>query len=194
MLSSLKIYVLRLEDNKWYIGKTERDVDARYQEHCNGIGSAWTSRYKPIKIEEVKRNVSVFDEDKITKEYMAKYGIDNVRGGSYVQLELDDVQLYTIQTEIWAATDCCTTCGRRGHFASKCHARTDVNGREFTSEQECEIHEKTCRRKCQRCGRSNHNTNQCYATTYYDGDEISSDSDEDGDEISSDSDEDSYTD
>jgi hypothetical protein len=34
------------------------------------------------------KNCSSFDEDKYVKEYIAKYGIDKVRGGSYVTNDL----------------------------------------------------------------------------------------------------------
>jgi len=123
-----KIYVLRLESGKWYVGKTSKDVKTRFKEHATGRGSAWTDLHKPVRIEKIIDNAGAFDEDKVTKEYMAKYGIDNVRGGSYVQPDLDEVQTYTVQKEIWAASDCCTNCGRHSHFVSRCYALTDVNG------------------------------------------------------------------
>jgi hypothetical protein len=35
------------------------------------------------------------------KKYMSNYGIDNVRGGSYTLIELDDISLLTLQKELW---------------------------------------------------------------------------------------------
>ena len=75
------IYVLKLEGNRYYVGKAQ-DPMRRYQEHMNGEGSAWTRRYPAVSLEETRTGVSPFEEDKVTKEYMAKYGIDKVRGGS----------------------------------------------------------------------------------------------------------------
>ena len=45
---SLYIYVLLLEENKYYIGKSN-NIDNRLESHFNGNGSAWTKKYKPIK-------------------------------------------------------------------------------------------------------------------------------------------------
>ena len=59
------IYVLRLEGNRYYVGKSN-DVVTRYQQHINGYGSAWTRKYKPISLEKTIKNVSSFEEDKIT--------------------------------------------------------------------------------------------------------------------------------
>jgi predicted GIY-YIG superfamily endonuclease len=67
------IYILRLEGGKYYVGKSE-DVINRYQQHMNGGGSSWTRKYKPISLEKTIENASPFEEDKITKEYMSKYG------------------------------------------------------------------------------------------------------------------------
>jgi predicted GIY-YIG superfamily endonuclease len=44
----LSIYILKLEENKWYVGKTYRKVKERFQEHLDGKGSSWTKKYKPI--------------------------------------------------------------------------------------------------------------------------------------------------
>ena len=80
----------------------------RYQQHSSGLGSAWTKKYKPVRILDTIENVSPFDEDKITKEYMAKYGIENVRGGSYVEIELSELQTEALKIELWQAKDLCT--------------------------------------------------------------------------------------
>lgn len=115
-------------------------------------------------------NVSPFEEDKTTKEYMSKYGIDNVRGGSYCDMKLSDFHINALQMEIWGAKDLCTKCGRKGHWIKDCYAKTDICGyaiadsdsdsngdgdeakweceycdRTFTTKFGCMIHEKSCK-------------------------------------------------
>ena len=166
-MSNTCIYVLRLEGGRYYIGKSD-NVMNRYQQHLNGSGSAWTRKYKPISFEKTIENASPFEEDKITKEYMSKYGIDKVRGGSYVEVELSEFHTEALKMEIWAAKDLCTQCGRPGHFVKNCHAKTDVTGnkieyeesdeedneweceycdRTFTTEFGCIVHERSCKVK-----------------------------------------------
>lgn len=160
------IYVLCLEAGNYYIGKSDNVVN-RYQQHCNRNGSAWTRKHKPISLEKTVKSTSPFDEDKVTKEYMSKYGIDKVRGGSYVQVELSEFHIEALKMEIWAAEDLCTQCGRPGHFIKDCYAKTDVLGktieyeededdnnvveweceycdRTFTTEYGATVHERTC--------------------------------------------------
>ena len=70
------IYVLELENNKYYIGKTD-NPQFRLESHFNSNGAAWTKKYKPINIIELIPNCDDYDEDKYTLKYMEKYGIDN---------------------------------------------------------------------------------------------------------------------
>jgi hypothetical protein len=117
---SLQIYVLKLENDKWYVGKTN-DIMQRFQQHVEGDASAWTTLYKPIRIEEIKSGeVDNFDEDKITKKLMAKYGIDNVRGGSYVTIELTNEQKKFLNNELNMSSDRCILCKEIGHFIKDC--------------------------------------------------------------------------
>jgi predicted GIY-YIG superfamily endonuclease len=159
-MSKTNIYVLQLKDGKYYIGKSD-NVMKRYEEHLYGDGSAWTKIYKPVSVIKVIENTSPFEEDKITKEYMSIYGISNVRGGSYVSVKLDDIQLEALKRELWSAKDCCTGCGKSGHFIKDCFSTSitfkkeeyeyiwycEYCDREFKSESVCSLHEKLCKSK-----------------------------------------------
>lgn len=99
------LYVLRLQQDKYYIGITSRkDPSSRVREHMNGFYSAqWTKKYKPTECSE-KIELGTLTEDqafnlenKRTLQYMKKYGINNVRGGKfnysgkYVHIKLLDL-------------------------------------------------------------------------------------------------------
>ncbi len=126
-MSSFVIYLLRLEQGKYYVGRTD-NMENRWKAHTSGRGSLWTKKYHPIEILRTYTSKNPFEEDKYTKECMSIYGIDNVRGGSYVRdvLDLDAQRL--IQKEIWAAKDCCVRCGRNSHFVKECCFTTDIFG------------------------------------------------------------------
>lgn len=154
---STNIYILKLQGGNYYIGKSS-DPQARIQQHFEGRGSGWTQLHKPVKVEKIIKGTSAFDEDRYVKEYMAKHGINKVRGGSYVAANLNEIQEIALKREIRAATDACTKCGHSGHFAANCKQRTNC---------------------CYRCGRQGHYASNCYARTTVDGDELTDDSDDD---------------
>ncbi len=82
------LYVLKLEDNKYYVGITTKTPEMRMQEHrLQKRGAYWTMKHKPLKVhqsedlgyttmEEAERL-----ENKMTRYLMKKYGLNNVRGG-----------------------------------------------------------------------------------------------------------------
>ncbi len=178
------LYILQLEDGKWYIGKTD-NIQKRFEQHKNGYGSAWTRLYKPIKISETRPIISIHDENNVTKDCMKIYGIDNVRGGSYTQEELEEYQYECLKYEIRCISDCCFKCGRSGHFSKNCMEDLDHDEEvfwecekckeQFETESDCEKHEKTCSKKnikCTRCGRNNHTISNCFARTHINGYQI----------------------
>ena len=83
-MDSTNVYVLRQEGGKFYVGKTA-NLERRFEQHMSGHGAAWTQLHKPTGVEKVFHNVPSSEEGRITKEYMRKYGAENVRGGGYTQ-------------------------------------------------------------------------------------------------------------
>ena len=192
-----QVYVLQLANNKYYVGKTT-DVLKRFNEHKSGNGSAWTKLHAPKKILECRPLINNHDENNMTKDYMKKYGVENVRGGAYTQTSLPDTVKSVLNTELRSNTDTCYKCGEAGHFASRCKKvekeekeeeelvwGCDYCERTFTTEYGCRVHERSCKKQieiiyespkksgaCYRCGRSGHYSPDCYARTHVDGYEL----------------------
>ena len=113
------IYLIECENGKYYVGKTT-DCEHRFRQHCNNKGSVWTRLHKPLRIVEVFESNDGFDEDKYTKKFMNKYGIENVRGGSYTRIILSKNIKAVLKKEFMTANDLCYRCGSNGHFAKEC--------------------------------------------------------------------------
>jgi len=188
------IYALKLTGNKYYIGKTE-DPQFRLETHFSQKrGSAWTKKYSPIQIHEIIPDQSDYDEQRVTQEYMNKYGIDNVRGGPWCNVNLTNEVKEMIQKILNSSSDKCYKCGEQGHFAKFCPTKTASASSKtasassktasasskttFVSSKTTFVSSKKTK-NCQRCGRYGHNESQCYAKTYYNGGLIELESDED---------------
>lgn len=186
--STERLYVLELEDDKYYVGTT-KNLQRRFQEHVDGVGSVWTQKYAPLAIE---RSVAVdgpLHEDRLTKELMLKHGIENVRGGSYCRINLDDGQLESLRTELRSATGVCFECGRTGHFAAQCCFKV-VRGKRAPEKAKTKTSAKRAKTVdkrddgCFRCGRRGHFASACYARTDVNGDSLSDSSSDSSSESS----------
>lgn len=128
-------------------------------------------------MEKLIKGADNFDEDKWTKKYMAMYGMENVRGGSYCNLQLDDNQKDILLRELSTSSDTCFRCGSKDHFISNCDYSSsdewedvwtcEICSKEFKTEKAAFQHVRTCIKysgnKCDRCGRASHTAESCYA-------------------------------
>jgi hypothetical protein len=120
------IYILELETNKYYIGKSNTP-DIRIENHfTQENGSEFTKKYKPIKMIEIISDCDDYDEDKYTLKYMDNYGINNVRGGSFSQIELSEDNVKIINKMINGAKNQCFICGSKSHFVKNCDKKNEV--------------------------------------------------------------------
>jgi hypothetical protein len=127
------IYILELEQNKYYIGKTTKPM-SRTGEHLiasihdelagTGLrGAGWTGMYPPIKVIRIMVSYDEFDEDLYTLRYMKEKGIDNVRGGSFCELNLNNDNVLTLGKMLAGAEDRCYFCGADDHYINDCPQR-----------------------------------------------------------------------
>ena len=87
------LYILKLDQDKWYVGITTKDPQERFLEHRHHKRAAyWTMKYKPLEIvltEDlgiVSKEHAEKYENKITRSLMKERGINNVRGGDLTQV------------------------------------------------------------------------------------------------------------
>ena len=80
------LYVLKLEDDCYYIG-ISHNLNQRWSQHYSGSGAKWTRLHKPVEVVKVIYPATEKDiENRITLEYMETYGKEKVRGGSYCKV------------------------------------------------------------------------------------------------------------
>jgi cellular nucleic acid-binding protein len=142
------LYVVKLKDNQYYIGLDNSELNTSQQILVNDLVSV----YEPESIEKIIPKCNQFDVDKYTKMYMSKYGIENVRGGAYLHLNMLDSTIKFVQHEISSVNDLCYKCNSARHFAQKCRSKKTTQLKKIDLKN----------RKCNYCRKYGHWANNCY--------------------------------
>ena len=156
------IYVLKLTDGKYYVGKSS-NLELRIKSHFNGSSNcAWTNLHRPVEVVEIIASTNPHDENNVTINYINRMGMDNVRGGQYATVKLSQGDKDAILKTITSLNDQCHYCSEYGHFAKDCNRKQQ---NEDSSSVVLSKHPYVCKR----CQRQGHNTRQCFAITMADG-------------------------
>jgi len=113
------IYVLELEGNFFYVGKTT-NVDARFLQHQQGEGAEFTRQHKPVKVVLQKPSHTPHDEQNTVIEWMAKHGIERIRGGKYSMIDLSPEDARAALKDVDQFLNRCFLCHQVGHFTKTC--------------------------------------------------------------------------
>lgn len=109
-ISHWHLYLLKLQDGKYYVGITSRTPEIRMNEHLNGIRVAyWTAKYKPLEIiytedlGSITRRQAEKRENNMVRACMRERGLNNVRGGDLTSTDEYIVRFgYIFDKDGWA--------------------------------------------------------------------------------------------
>ena len=111
---SLNIFLLKLENNKFY-------VNLSYDIIINN----WLIKHKVINVIKIIPECDNYHLDIYTIMYMSEYGINNVRGGRFINIKLNNIDLIFINKFINNIINKCYICGDTNHLADKCNQDYD---------------------------------------------------------------------
>ena len=122
------MYVLRYQSGYFYVGQSG-DIQNRVLQHIQTAasrpyGDIYKVEYGDRLLTPESSNLNGQERDE-TIERMLEHGIDRVRGWEFTDRQHTIESLQTIKQLIIGNTNCCRTCGFRGHFASNCNTHED---------------------------------------------------------------------
>ena len=132
----VNIYILQLEDGKFYVGKTNHTMQ-RFNQHNDGKGAKWTKKYPMVDIYDFHRDMRDSDENRITMQMIRQFGAANVRGGSWTKVDMSRAEIRSLDAKAkkgryrraMPKRRLCNRCGRSSHTDRSCYARYHANGK-----------------------------------------------------------------
>jgi hypothetical protein len=104
MANNYKIFVLQLENDKWFL-HTSKETQLERVLFESQVTYDFVRKNPPIKVYEIIKSTDYFDINALTKKYMNCIGIENVRGGIYSDEILPEFLLKSLELEINSTVD-----------------------------------------------------------------------------------------
>ncbi len=175
------VYVLKLTKDKFYVGSSI-DIPKRITEHLSSnYASAWTNLYPVEKVWSIfprEEHELRKEEEQVVFNTMEQFGINNVRGGAFSQVELEHNMYETLQKLLIHRRNACFKCGMNGHYINDCPNETKKSGFWNYIQQGLSFFHYdnvNCvdnNNNCYRCGRTGHFASNCFAKTHVNGSKI----------------------
>ena len=149
-----KIYLLQLQQNKYYVGYT------KYQKLNLDTfkPNKWIRKYPIVKVLKYVSTRKYF-LNYYVRSYMLYYGFDNLRGGKYTRIKLRKKTIKWIEkhthnliTPKISILQMCLKCGNPGHNSSQCFYYKDFSSYDLYSPS------------CIHGGSYNHPSSVCFNT------------------------------
>lgn len=98
-MKNYRLFLLKLENNKWFIYPANKNTTKEELQNDCSVIYEFIKENPILEIEEIILFETVLDINYYVKKYMALYGIDNVRGGSYSDTTIPSFMLRTVERE-----------------------------------------------------------------------------------------------
>ena len=125
--TSAGVYALQDNARRVYVGKSQ-NIAQRVQSHRTGDGTRFLDgslRQLRVLTQGAADDLETWERNE-TLAQMREHGVDSVRGWIFTSTKLTPSERASAVAQVCEKFDLCRSCGRSGHFAERCYARSSA--------------------------------------------------------------------